>query len=182
MTEILQSIPWSLTIPIAAVVVAWLLRQPLGELIGRLRSVKGEGAKYEVLFGDQNPQTLPKPDEKILNKTDVIEAFKQIPDFGDSEVRENLDAVYYYLIRNGIVTKAALVALVSAEDTLDAIRALYVDLLYRPKERPLDPLAVATWAAFLFRYHKEPAVMDVIVRGIIGSPEYHQKHALENRA
>lgn len=112
----------------------------------------------------------------MIDRSDVVSAFKAIPDFDEAEVIKNLDAVHYYLRRNGIVTKDALSALVAAPKTLNVIRSLYVDMLHRPQTTPLDPVAVATYGAFLFRFGLKPEVMQVIVQGIMSSPEYREKN------
>jgi hypothetical protein len=181
MTTFLESLSWPHTVPLAIVIIVIILRQPLAELLRRLRSVKGAGKKYDVLFdipAQQPQQALPDPGQTVITKDDVVEAFKAIPDFTEQDVRDNLDAIHANLLRHGVVTKAQLYQLVSSAPILNTIRRLYVDLLLRPRDKTLDPMAVAIWGSALFAYGLKQDLVDEISVRLTRSHEYKQKHQL----
>ncbi len=80
------------------------------------------------------------------------------------------------LIRNGVVARRQLFELVFLAPILDQIRSLYVELLLRPKDKTLDPMAVAVWGAALYTYGLRKELIDQIVWQLRQSPEYKEKH------
>jgi len=180
MIDILEKLTWPVTIPLAIVIIALILRKSLGELIGRVRSISGEGRRYDVLFEEPSPESVPEARERIIEPCDVIEAFKEIRDFTIEETKSQLQTVYTHLLRNGITTKKTLNGLVKSKESLDNLRKLYIWLLDRPKENPLDPVAVATWGATLFRYGVRPEILEAVRNRIMVSDEF--KHRLKSVA
>jgi len=177
--EIIKSLSWQHTVPVAVVVAVWILRRQLGDLVGRLKQVSGEGKKYSLLFdlpSQKDARALPTAGEEIIKRDDVVEAFRAIPDFSEQEVKAGIDRIYDCLLRNGIVTKKQLYDLVSSAPILNTIRRVYVDVLKRPRDKTLDPLAVAVWGGMLFSYGVKDEIVSAIILQLKNSQEYKQKH------
>lgn len=146
------------------------------QLSGGIKFITGEGCEF--IFEpakSRDPKTIPEPRQTTIGPDDVLEAFKDIPDFSEEDVQNLLPAVLANLLTNGIVTKELLSALVSSKEILNKIRKLYIELLDRPADKPLDPVAVATWAALLFHYGVRPQIIAGIRNAIAHSPEYNKK-------
>lgn len=177
MIQILEKLSWPITLPLAIVVIVIILRKPLGELIRRVKSISGQGSSYEIILHEPNPESVPEGGERIIEPPDVVEAFKEIPDFTEKETKELIKPVYTHLLRNGITTRKTLDSLVRSHETLDNLRNLYVTLLQRPKDKPLDPVAVASWGAVLFRYGVRQDILTAVQKAIMNSDEFRQRVA-----
>jgi hypothetical protein len=118
------------------------------------------------------------PDQIIISEDDVIRAFSAIPDFPEAHVRENIEALRTALLKNGVVTRKQLFELVSSAPILNALRRLYIELLLRPLDKPLDPLAVAIWGGILYSYGLRDDIVQEIGWQLRQSPEYKKKHNL----
>jgi len=185
----IESISWPYTVPLAAIIIVYILRDSLAEIIKRIKRVKGEGKNYDILFDsypnialntptERPQQALSDPGQTVITKQDVIDAFKTIPDFTEQDVRQYLDAIHQSLLRYGVITKTQLFQLVSSVPVLDTVRRLYVDVLHRDPKKTLDPMAVAVWGSTLFSHGLKKDLIDEIELRLRQSPEYKKKHSL----
>jgi hypothetical protein len=174
MIDILAELSWSHTVPLMIVALAIIFWKPIAERIRHLKSIRGQGSRYDILFQEPNPESLPAGGERTIEPSDVIEAFREIPDFTEEETKALMDPVYTHLRRNGIMTRKTLDSLVRSRETLDHLRNLYVTLLQRPKDKPLDPVAVASWGAILFRYGVRQDILTAVQKAIMNSDEFRQ--------
>lgn len=179
MAEFLNSITWAHTVPIMVVVLVLIFRKPLAAKIGEIKLIRGEGKKYDILFDqsrETSEQAIPGAGDSVITPDDVFEAFKRIPELKEDEIKKYLRHCHTTLIRNGVITKRQLYALVSSDEVLGPLRAMYIEELLRAKEAPLDPVAVATWGAILFTYGVKTDVLAAVRRMVRMSPEYRDKH------
>ena len=82
-----------------------------------------------------------------------------------------------WLRKNGIVTEVQLHDLVNSSEILDTLRQIYVEELKRDPDKPLDPMALATWGAYIYTYGKRDDVIRAVRLMIRKSPEYRGKHS-----
>jgi hypothetical protein len=80
------------------------------------------------------------------------------------------------LLKNGVVTRKQLFELVSSAPILNTLRRLYIDLLLRPLDKPLDAMAVAIWGGILYSYGLRDDIIQEISWQLRQSPEYREKH------
>jgi hypothetical protein len=175
MIDILAELSWPHTVPMMIVALAIIFWKPIAERIRHLKSIRGQGSRYDILFQEPNPDSVPEAGERIIEPPDVVEAFKEIPDFTAAETQSLIKPVYTHLLRNGITTRKTLDSLVRSHETLDNLRNLYVTLLQRPKDKPLDPVAVASWGAILFRYGVRQDILTAVQKAIMKSDEFRQR-------
>ncbi len=170
---------WSVTIPLMIIIICLIFKKPFSAKIKELRWVRGEGKKYEVTFGvlqEKPQQAIPQAGENVIMQDDVLEAFKKIPDLKEEDIKKHLQAAYGFLLANGIVTKRQLNDFISSNNILDKLETIYIEELLRPKEAPLDPIAIATWGAILFTFGVNKNVEDGIRSNIRQSKEYKDIH------
>ena len=180
MAEFLNALDWAHTIPLMVIILCLIFKRPIAAKINEISWLRGEGKKYDIGFNlskEKPQQAIPDAGETVITQDDVLEAFKEIPDLKEAEIKKYLKDAHGWLLRNGVVTKRQLNALTSSDAVLDTLRTLYIEELLRPKEAPLDPVAVATWGASLFTYGVTDNVVAAIRRRLRQSPEYKQKHA-----
>ncbi|MBI3941526.1 MAG: hypothetical protein HY326_00805 [Chloroflexi bacterium] len=180
--EILKVLSWQHTVPLAAVIVfiaAFLIfRDSFGRKIPELKSVKGSISKFEMLFelADEKPKnTIPNPGDTVITTEDVISAFGKIPDLKNMDIRGQVKHLHFLLLQRGIIARQQLDALTSPGPVLDKLRELYITELKRPKDAPLDPVAVATWGAYLYAYDLRPDIVEAIRVQLTQSTEAGQK-------
>jgi hypothetical protein len=118
----------------------------------------------------------PDPSQIVITEDDVLKAFRAIRDFSEEDVTKTLEALHRTLLKNGVVTRKQLFDLVSSAPILNQIRQLYIDLLLRPMDKPLDPMAVAVWGAILYSYGLKDDIVQEIHWRLRQSPEYKEKH------
>ena len=179
MADFLNSVTWAHTVPILVAVLVWILRKPLAAKIGEIKLIRGEGKKYDILFdqsSERPKEAIPDAGESVITPDDVFEALKRIPELKEDEISKYFRQCHTSLLRNGVVTRRQLLALVSSDEVLHTLRTLYVEELLRSKQAPLDPVAVATWGAILFTRGARPDVVVAIRRMLRMSPEYRDKH------
>ena len=116
------------------------------------------------------------PEQTVISEDDVVQAFAAIPDFPEQHVHENIEALHTRLLQNGVVTRKQLFELVSSAPILNALRRLYIELLLRPIDKPLDPMAVAIWGGILYSYGLRDDIVQEIAWQLRQSPEYKEKH------
>lgn len=178
MAEVLNAMGWQHTIPLAAIFVCLILRKAISQKISEIRLLRGEGKKWEALFEaseETRSEALPRAGQRVITEADVREAFRAIPDFTAEDIERHLTRIHGALLRQDIVTKDQLDALVSSDQVLSTLRTLYVEELLRPEDRPLDPVAVAVWAPTLFRYGVRDEIVAALRRKLRQSPEYTRK-------
>jgi hypothetical protein len=107
---------------------------------------------------------------------EVFDEMRQVQAFSDHELRSALPEVRRYLTRFGITTLGDLKRLVRSTSALDFLKKVYVSELKRKPEGPLDPVAVSTWAAILFRSGDTNPVRSRVLEQIRRSPEWRQKN------
>lgn len=119
------------------------------------------------------------PSSTIITKDDVLGAFRAIPDFTDDAVADNIDYLHKTLLKNGVVFQNQLRELVAAAPILNSLRKIYVDVLLRDPHNPLDPAAVAVWAAQIYSYGLREDVLQAIRSQLLQSREYRDKHGIQ---
>ncbi len=180
MIEFLSAFSWPHTIPLMVIIICLIFRKPIAAKIREISWLRGEGKKYDISFNlskEKPQQAIPDAGETVITQDDVLQAFKKIPDLKEDEIKKHLKETHEWLLRNNIITKRQLNALVSSDMVLDTLRTLYIEELLRPKDAPLDPVAVAAWGANLFNYGVTDNVVSAIRRKLRQSIEYKQKHA-----
>lgn len=176
MPEFLNNLSWAHTIPAMAVVLALIFRKAIGRKISEISYLRREGKTYNIGFS--LPQkAAPSPGETVITQDDVLEAFKKIPELTEKEIKKELKQAHGWLLRNGVVTRPQLQALVSSEVVLETLRKLYVEELLRSKEAPLDPVAVSTWGATLFTFGLTRQAVAAVRSRLRQGAEYKEKHA-----
>lgn len=116
------------------------------------------------------------PAQTVITPEDVLAAFKAIPDFTEDAVRNDLEDLHTKLLKNGIATRKQLFDLATSGPILNTIRGLYIELLKRPIDKPLDPMAVVVWGSALYNYGIKDEVLTEIHWLLRQSPEYAQKN------
>jgi hypothetical protein len=112
----------------------------------------------------------------VITEEDVLKAFSAIPDFPEVHVQENIEALRTTLLKNGVVARKQLFELVSSAPILNTLRRLYIELLVRPLDKPLDPMTVAVWGGILYSYGLRDDIIQEISWQLRHSPEYKGKH------
>jgi hypothetical protein len=122
-------------------------------------------------------EELPERETTPISNADILAAFKKIPEFRDADLSTSLAEVRYHLLRNGVATKAQLDELVSSTEILEVLRQIYIRVLRRDPEKPLDPVAVAVWGSALYVLGLNEEVVRAIGIRLRYSPEYREKVA-----
>ncbi|MAT96379.1 MAG: hypothetical protein CL608_04480 [Anaerolineaceae bacterium] len=115
--------------------------------------------------------------EQLITNDDIKSAFSNIPDFTQSDVEQNLDQIRLNLLNNGITTESHLQELTSSDQVLDTLRSIYIRVLRRDRNKPLDPVAIASWGAALYKLGVNADVIKAIEASLRVSPEYQRKLA-----
>jgi hypothetical protein len=115
----------------------------------------------------------------VITEQNVIDAFKAIQDFTEDDVREHVAQLHRDLLKNGVVTMKQLFELVSSAPILNQVRKIYVDLLKRPFNKPLDPFAVAEWGGIFFSYGLREDIVNEVCWHIKQSDEYFSKQQIQ---
>lgn len=105
----------------------------------------------------------------------IVEQLSRVPGISAESVRTDLGLVRQHLFLNGVVTLGKLEQLVTSNDILKAIAEMYVRVLQRPKESPLDPGAVAVWGGLLLSAGINSHALQHIENQLRKSPEYEEK-------
>ncbi len=180
MEEVLKHFAnWPVTIPIMLVILCLVFREAIAAKIREISFVRREDGKTELGFFDarrKGPEiATPDAGDAVIEQSDVLESFKRIRDLREEDIKSHLKDAHVWLRRNGVVTKKQLDVLTSSDSILGALRTVYIEELGRPPDAPLDPIAVATWGAGLFKYGVSREVLAALRRKIKQSPEYKSK-------
>lgn len=138
-------IGWAITIPIMAVILSLIFKDPIAQKIGEIYSVQGEGKKWEVFLEnrtEKNGASVPKPGQMVLTEAEVVQAFESAG-YHEPEVANDAPDVLQRLLRYGIVTNEQLHQLLSSSKIIDALKKIYLEELKRPTDNPLDPIGIA---------------------------------------
>jgi len=143
--------------------------------------VTGEGATVSnVVNKVKTPEEiarLPEDDRQLITDDDVVAAFASIPDLSGFDLVRISPRLRPTLLFNGIVTKRQLEELVSSTAILNTLRWLYIRVLRRDQNKPLDPDAVATWGSVLYRLGVTNNVIRALEVQLRASQEYRDKVA-----
>jgi flagellar basal body-associated protein FliL len=119
------------------------------------------------------------PDSSVndvpLTHDDIVELFpKYLPYFSADEIRPQVAGVYSRLLRFGVNTRRRLESVLRSQNVIRQIENLYLEELFRPPTKPLDPGAVATWVVMLFADNNYAKLNEI--RNILRtSPEWNEK-------
>jgi hypothetical protein len=143
---------------------------------------------YAVVFPKYRPGI---PDEELILQAarefqeisesnrisveDVKQALKAIPHIDFSKIEVEAETVHSWLLRNEVRTRDQLSALAQSKAIFDFLADVYVKELGRPKDTPLDPTAVGTWAASLFVYGLRDENKESVIEQIRATPEYKSR-------
>lgn len=123
------------------------------------------------------PDIFPTPADDIVFFGDVIESFKQIPEFKERELSsEEVGEIYQILYTFGVRTRKQLNELVTSTKIADEIRQIYRELLNRPNELLFAPLEFTNAAAFLFSEGISKFSLDHIKDTLRVTKEYQKQH------
>lgn len=130
---------------------------------------------------DEEMARLPDSKKQPITDDDVAAAFAKIPDFSgvfsDVDLARMSSGLRLNLLFNGIATKGQLEELVSSTGILNTLRSLYIRVLRRDPNKPLDPVAVVVWGSALYRLGLNDDVVRAIEVRLRESPEYREKVA-----
>ena len=172
-------IGWPITIPIMAVILSLIFKDPIVQKIGQISGVEGEGKKWEITLGNRNNKeeaSIPKPGQAVLTEAEVIKAFESAG-YHEPEVTNDAPDVLQRLLRYGIVTSDQLHQLLTSSKIIDALKKIYVEELKRPPDNPLDPIGIAEYGSFLFVYGVGPSQLQAVTDAVRSSQEYKEKHS-----
>jgi len=110
----------------------------------------------------------------VITEADVVTEFGRI--LSTERVQKYKFRAWLSLIRNGVITKQELTQLVNSEETLRNLAHLYIEVLQRDTDAPLDPMAVATWGAFLYKNGLASVTIESVRKRLQLSDEYKRKH------
>jgi hypothetical protein len=119
------------------------------------------------------------PDSSIndipLTHDDIVELFpKYLPYFSADEIRPRAAGVYSRLLRFGVNTRRRLESVLRSQNVIRQIENLYLEELFRPPNKPLDPDAVATWVVMLFSDNNR-SKLEEIRKVLRTSPEWNDR-------
>ncbi len=138
--------------PAAAVVIVSIVAVLLWKLRHRLSKLTLKAKDYELFIEMSErklQESLPDPGETVFSQNELRDTLEAIPGLDKSELSERLDFAFGFLRRSGVVTKNQLAELTNSIEIRDALNRIYIEELNR---QVLDPVAIATWGAFLYLY------------------------------
>jgi hypothetical protein len=172
-------IGWPITIPIMAVILSLIFKDPIGQKIGEINSVQGDGKKWQVFLENRKEKeeaSIPKAGQTVLTEAEVVQAFESAG-YRKPEVTNDAPDLLQRLLRYGIVTNEQLDQLLKSSKIIDALKKIYVDELKRPADDPLDPIGIAEYGSFLFVYGVGSSQLQAVTDAVRSSQEYKEKHA-----
>ena len=115
-------------------------------------------------------------DMRSITNDDVISALKRVPDFAGYDLASKAPLYRRSLVFNGIATTQQLDELVSSPAILNTLRALYIRILGRKEEMPLDPDGLVAWGPALYRLGNNSEVIREVETRLRESTEFYHKH------
>jgi succinate dehydrogenase/fumarate reductase cytochrome b subunit len=140
-----------------------------------------ETARVSSEIAKVPPEKITEVERQLITDDDVVAAFATISqNFPDGVDLSSMSAqLRVLLLLNGIATKHQLNELALSPAILNTLRSLYVRVLRRDKDKPLDPIAVAVWGALLYRLGVNQNSIRVLESELRASQEYRDKVANE---
>jgi hypothetical protein len=137
-----------------------LFRKQVRSKLEEVRSLSGQfaGNSFGVAF-EQLARATPQSGDRVIEESDVLEVLQKLPDLDVSDIKRQLPFLYVRFRQQGILTRRQLEQLVSSKDIIDPLKKLYTEKLNRPADRPLDPMAVATYGPPLFNYGSSQTII-----------------------
>ncbi len=117
-----------------------------------------------------------KPEELLITKEDVRRELHMIPDLTEEDIKNNSENAYYWFIQYGVLYPSQLKELVRNKKVLKTLRKIYRKELLRPKEHPIDSIAVSVWGSILFNDGINSVTISEIEKYLRQSPEYLKMH------
>lgn len=179
----MEDLIWPTVVLLIVIAGLFIFKTPIGAKINELRSVQRNGNKFKIFFDIQEQQekktieAMPNDQEEIITIEDVSQALRKIPDLDSKDIDKYSRQAHSYFLGNGIQWKHQLDELVTSSSILDALRKIYIEELFRPEDKPLDPIAISTWGSKLFMHGTEEVVLSAIREELKRFPEYRQKHS-----
>ena len=172
--EVIKAIAW----PAVVLTILLLLRKALGAKVAELIEIQTEGKSLRALFsGPQRAAAaLPPPGQTVISQEEVREALLKSPLLKQADVERDFAQAHTQFLRNGIVTSQQLQQLLTSEAIAQILKEIYVTELFRPEDKPLDPVGLAIFGSLLYGFGTGRAVVSAVREQIRHSPEYREKH------
>lgn len=147
------AVQWHHVVPIAVLVGLAMFREPLSDLIRRIKRVGSEKVGVDTHDPGQQAQAQQQAvvsggrEDLLITTGDVLERFRPIRlIYPGSFDGDTVALAQTYLLRNGVATRSRLAEFARAGWLHEKLADVYRDVYpWRPSETPLDPVALATW-------------------------------------
>ncbi|MHC2069630.1 hypothetical protein ACYFX5_19330 [Bremerella sp. T1] len=176
--SLVKAVRWEHVLGIVALIMLFRFRPELGRMLDRIKSVKVSKSGFE---GQLDPIKLVNARQDIeiqsdgLTVQDVRELLRFVPGIDYSKIDADAGLAHTWFLRNGIRTRNRLLDLVHAETIFRFLAQLYIEVLGRSPEHPLDPVSVATWGVTLFVYGPTEDVISFVENQVRRSPEARRR-------
>jgi len=188
-SQILSALSWAHTIPLLIITLVLVYTKEIGLLIDRIKvfSVSKDGFSVELIQEMSKALLLTEQtgdSTKMLNimstvspairREEVQKQFRMIRGIDLQSIDRYLDIVVEILQRQGYRNSSELTELTESP-ALEVLRKLYINVLGRNIETPLDAVAVVSWGIILHRYGIQREVVEAVKRQLELSSEYRAK-------
>lgn len=169
---------WPVVVLSIGLLFICLFRKEIRKLIDRIHKFSGKFGNTTLdVELSQLGSKAPAPGDKILTEAEVLSALSEMKEFDEDELKRQLPFIYVRLREQGINTSGQLSAMLTNDRVMAALRNLYIEKLDRPKERPLDPIGLATYAPPLY-FSGPSTTMVETISSILTSSEEHAQNNL----
>jgi hypothetical protein len=140
------------------------------ELTVKIRDI----VELSIALREEKVETaVPKVGERIVDKEFVKNSFQANSKIAAQGLGVEIDRVYSLLMRSGVCTERQIKELLS-DKYIGPLADLYVKILNRPPDKPLDPTAVATYGTHLYQYGVSDTTKSQIENALRNSGEYRR--------
>ncbi len=178
--QLVEALRWDHLFPLTVVLGLFLFKKNLSRLIDRLRKAGVDKGKSFFEFDPILSHTLAVSSgtdgTPRLTVDDVEEVLRDVPGMNLKRLKKEARTAHSWFLRNGVTTREQLSVLAAATAISEFLSQIYIAELKRDPDKPLDPVAMATWGVSLFVYGLRDDVKDGIVARVRMSPEYREQH------
>jgi hypothetical protein len=177
-TKVVELFTWPIVVLVIAMFFLVLFRKPIASKISTMGRVEARIKQAEAIieFNEvKSDRSVPRPGGHVLTREQIVQQMRTAPFLKPEDVEQHAEQALKYFLRNGIITDQQLHELLTSDKVITTLRNLYVHELSRSEDKPLDPIAIATFGSLLFVLGVRDEVITVIRDQIRKSDEYRKK-------